>query len=80
MSALTASLMSIFSCTEIVVNVFLEYTFFRALQPMDGGVTEVVGAAVVTLGIVIHPVVELISDWVKKMKQDNNQEDSVLLQ
>ncbi len=79
MGELSASLMSIFSCTEIIANVILEYCFFKALQPMDGGVTEIIGAVVVTFGLLIYPVIGYISVKCKHTEKASKDEEIGLI-
>ncbi len=57
---LSAHITSIVYSSQIPVNVFLQYTLFKHLQPMDGGLLEIVGAGIVTVGLVIPPVMSLI--------------------
>ncbi len=59
MENLSASLMSILASTQIPVNVLLQYAFFTQLQPMKGGTSELIGASVVTLGLIIQPLLDL---------------------
>ncbi len=60
MGMLSSHLMSLFNSAQIPVNVFLQYIFFKHLQPMDCGLMEVIGACIVTIGLSIHPVITLI--------------------
>ncbi len=60
MGKLSACLMSILSTSQIPINVLLQYTFFRQLQPMRGGFLEIIGAGVVTIGLIIQPIVKMI--------------------
>ena len=59
MENLSASLMSILASAQIPVNVLLQYAFFTQLQPMKGGTSELIGAVVVTLGLIIQPLIDL---------------------
>ncbi len=60
MGKLSSHLMSLFNTAQIPVNVFLQYVFFKHLQPMKCGLIEVIGASVVTVGLSIHPVMTII--------------------
>ncbi len=59
MENLSASLMSILASAQIPVNVLLQYAFFTQLQPMHGGNFELIGAGIVTLGLIIQPLMDL---------------------
>ena len=60
MGKLTSHLMSLFNSAQIPVNIFLQYIFFKHLQPMKCGLMEVIGAIIVTIGLSIHPIMTLI--------------------
>ncbi len=79
MSHLSASLMSILASAQIPVNVLLQYAFFKQLQPINGGTLEILGASIVTLGLIIQPLIDIHGDGCRSSSNADVNETNTLL-
>ena len=79
MSHLSASLMSILASAQIPVNVLLQYAFFKQLQPINGGTLEILGASIVTLGLIIQPLIDIHGDGCRNSNNADINETNTLL-
>ena len=78
METLSASLMSILASAQIPINVLIQYAFFKQLQPINGGILEIIGASIATMGLIIQPFVAIIGENSITTNQSDNEKHILL--